>query len=126
MVSTSSTGRWLLVGFEKVVDALLDLRHLFLPPSLALKGVDFGCDADLSSEHPSDFASDPSWGAADPGVHEDVTVLGRRCSGLEMVEEGLLCAENLNGAGRETGQTSTSVGFDAQASGQQRADQGSD
>ena len=95
MFSTSATGRWLLVGFEEVVHALLYLCHLFLAPSLALKGVDFGSNADFSGQHSSDFSSNPSRGPADPRVHENMTVLGRGCTRFEVMEERLLRPEDL-------------------------------
>ena len=81
-------------------NALFNLGHLCFAPGLALKSVNLRSDADFSSQHASDFTSDPTRRTADPRVHEDMTVLWRRCTGLEVVEERLLRPEDLDGRRR--------------------------
>ena len=113
-----------LLASREGLNALFDLDDLFLGPSFSLKGVNLGCDADFSSQHTSDFSTHPAWRATDPRVHEDMTVFGRRCAGLEMVEEGLLSPKNLNRPRGQAGQSSTSMRFNAQTSSEQWTDQG--
>ena len=56
-------------------------------------------------------------------MHEDVPVLGRGRTGLEMVEEGLLRPENLNGSRREAGESAPAVSFNTKTSSQQWSDE---
>tara|TARA_S200000501_G_scaffold365477_1_gene398974 strand:- start:8 stop:454 length:447 start_codon:yes stop_codon:yes gene_type:complete len=93
----SAPWRWLFVGLSNGLNALLHLDDVILGPSRSLKGINLGSDADFSSHHTSDFPSHPARGAADPRVHEDMTVFGRGRAGFQVVEKGLFSPKDLNG-----------------------------
>ena len=60
LLHSAPTGRFLVL-VKKFFNTTLHWENIVFCPWRAFKGVNFGGDTDLSSQHSRNFASDPSW-----------------------------------------------------------------
>ena len=109
-----------MCGFDGL-NLIFQGSHFFLAPRLTLEGIDFGGNACSGCYGSSNLPSYPSRGARNPRVHENMTVLWRRCSCFEVIEKCLFSTKHLNSTGWKPCKSHPTVSLDTQACCEQRS-----